>query len=121
MASPSVGVKLVGFGWSFFIIENVILSHNRTLVINEIGDDKYHLLYNSLSLASCLSISIGLLKGTRSPSLFKKNLLLKTMAFGLRGTGFVLISQQIPALRMPSGKNMLLSTRAVIYLSSLDG
>ena len=43
-------------GWSFFIVENVVLSENRARVIALLGDDeresRYHALYGSLSTAA---------------------------------------------------------------------
>lgn len=43
-------------GWAFFIAENAILSENRTWIIEEIGDDNYHLVYGTLSTLATASI-----------------------------------------------------------------
>ena len=49
-------------GWTFFIAENFLLSENRTWLIDEIGDDNYHLVYGFFSTVACSSIGYGYFK-----------------------------------------------------------
>lgn len=46
-------------GWSLFIAENLVLSENRTFIIQQLGDDGYHYLYGFLSTAAVGSIMYG--------------------------------------------------------------
>ena len=52
-------------GWSFFIAENVIISHNRTEIIEAFGNDAYHAAYNTLSKAATAAIGWGWFKHVR--------------------------------------------------------
>jgi uncharacterized membrane protein len=55
-------VKWIAFGWGGFTVENLILSENRSWIIGEIGEKKYHTLYNSLSSIACGSVAFGYLR-----------------------------------------------------------
>ena len=46
-------------GWSFFIVENFILSENRTYLINNLGDEGYHAAYGTLSTVAMGSVFYG--------------------------------------------------------------
>ena len=35
------GVRLIGLGWAAFLTENVVLSHNRGLFVEQVGEDVY--------------------------------------------------------------------------------
>jgi uncharacterized membrane protein len=87
-------------GWSLFILENLILSENRTEIIEKIGDNKYHLLYNTLSTLSLLTITVGLLKTRKisNPRVPYK----RSMAFATRTIGFIGLSQLLPSLQSPA-------------------
>lgn len=56
------GVRWIGLGWTGFIGENLVLSHNRQAIINRFGNQKYHMIYNSFSMATCGSIAYGFFK-----------------------------------------------------------
>ena len=58
----SKGVRFIGGGWTFFILENLVLSEYREEIISQYGDDNYHTVYNSLSTAACCSIFYGFIK-----------------------------------------------------------
>lgn len=81
------GVRWVALGWTGFIAENLILSENRTAIIDAIGDREYHLVYSALSTAACTSIGwcalSWLRRGTRGP--------------GWGGWGGCLLPQGVPA------------------------
>ena len=49
-------IRWAAGGWTFFILENYILSENRTYLIQELGDDKYHAAYGTLSTVATASI-----------------------------------------------------------------
>eukprot|EP00429_Kryptoperidinium_foliaceum_P035047 CAMPEP_0176166482 /NCGR_PEP_ID=MMETSP0120_2-20121206/85149_1 /TAXON_ID=160619 /ORGANISM="Kryptoperidinium foliaceum, Strain CCMP 1326" /LENGTH=72 /DNA_ID=CAMNT_0017504031 /DNA_START=12 /DNA_END=227 /DNA_ORIENTATION=+ len=49
-------IRWAAGGWAFFIAENAILSENRTYLIQELGDDRYHLVYGTLSTIATASI-----------------------------------------------------------------
>lgn len=49
-------VRWAAGGWSFFTAENALLSENRTWLIEELGDERYHLMYGTLSTVATASI-----------------------------------------------------------------
>lgn len=59
------GVRWIGGGWLAFLSENLILSHNRDVIISQIGDDNYHRMYNTLSSMACASILYGYIRHGR--------------------------------------------------------
>lgn len=105
-----MSVQLAMAGWSFFIAENVILSENRTLIINYLNDDqeesKYHLLYGSFSTIAtgtilysyykCRNASPYQFPLSSSPSRVR---ILLSLLF--RSLGFVGALQLVPTLQMP--------------------
>jgi hypothetical protein len=66
----SKAVRWITFGWSAFIVENVVLSHNREWIIETYGDNNYHNIYNTLSTAACSSIAWGYFKHGRKQGPF---------------------------------------------------
>lgn len=103
------GARWAFFGWSAFLAENVVLSHNREYVISEIGNDKYHYLYNTLSTAACASIAYGLFR-FRSPGVASRlwntnRARVQVGAFALQGLGLVGFSQAAPRLQIPWAYN----------------
>jgi hypothetical protein len=99
----STGVKWIAGGWTAFILENVVLSHNREWIISEYGKDKYHMTYNTLSTAACSSIIYGYLKHGRGkgPRMGSHGIPGVVASFILQGVGFAIISQQAPKLQNP--------------------
>merc|ERR1711957_28961 len=92
------GVRWIGGGWVFFIAENLILSHNRSDIINSIGDGNYHTVYNTLSTAACGSIGYGFFKHRRTGGpIFKPPRLLLPLGLSCTLLGVVGFSQLIPA------------------------
>lgn len=98
------GVRWITFGWSAFIAENLVMSHNRQWIISEFGDDKYHMAYNCLSTAACSSIAYGYLRHGRhqGPKLYNKGgPLTKLAGFTLQSIGLIGFSQLGPKLQIP--------------------
>ena len=56
------GVALIGGGWSFFITENLVLSHWRDEIIGAFDEDTYLRVYGGLSTCACASIGYGFLR-----------------------------------------------------------
>lgn len=54
-------------GWIFFVAENALLSENRTYLIAQLGDDKYHLCYGTLSTIATASIGYSYFRLRRTP------------------------------------------------------
>lgn len=99
-------VKLVTLGWSIFLAENIILSENRTAIIETVGDKNYHRLYNTLSLSSTCLILYGYVRHGRNKGPTHKlwnpaARPVKLAAFSLRAAGLIGISQQLPKVKNP--------------------
>ena len=58
LAHPSV--CLCGGGWLFFVAENAVLSENRQVFIDRLGDRGYKSCYGLLSTCSLASVAYGL-------------------------------------------------------------
>lgn len=98
----SKGVKWIGLGWTGFILENLILSHNREEIISTFGSDKYHMVYNTLSTIACSSIAWGYYKHRKMGPLLKGRTLLSLGAgFAFQAVGLVCLSQLVPKLQTP--------------------
>ncbi|CAD7929760.1 unnamed protein product [Amoebophrya sp. A25] len=98
------GVRLVAFGWGFFIAENLILSENRTRIINRIGDAGYHFLYNTCSTLSLGCIAWGYLNHGRrqGPLLWKVTPGMRGASIGFSLLGALGFAQLLPTLRSPA-------------------
>ena len=85
------GVRWITFGWSAFLAENLILSHNRSTIIDNIGDDNYHHMYNTLSTLATASIAFGYFKYARfdSPKLWNVNKPMKVTSFIFKSLGLL--------------------------------
>ncbi|KNC81639.1 hypothetical protein SARC_06044 [Sphaeroforma arctica JP610] len=107
------GVKYIFYGWTFFITENLVMSHNREYIINNYTEKNYHYAYNTLSTTACASIGYGFLKyknkGPTWPSMINANSgsprmrAMRAGAFTLHALGLVGLSQMAPKLQMPIG------------------
>lgn len=103
MAATRQKIQWAIGGWLFFVGENLVLSENRTYLIEVLGDGKYHAIYGTFSTIA----TIGILYGYRKLS---KNHLLQGSAIPLAarlgagaviGTGMLLASQVAPKLQIP--------------------
>lgn len=94
-------------GWSFFIIENFILSENRTYLISSFGDDGYHIAYGTLSTAAMGSVLYGYFRKVKNaqPLLWSLNspapLGAKVCGFVCLSLGLGMASQIPPKVQMP--------------------
>lgn len=105
----SKGVKWIGLGWTGFILENLVLSHNREEIISTFGSDKYHMVYNTLSTLACSSIAWGYYKHRKMGPVLKGRTMLSLGAgFALQAVGLACLSQLAPKLQAP----VLLDTAA---------
>ena len=93
--------------WSFFIAENLVLSENRSFLIESIGDDNYHYLYGLISTAACGSITYAYFYKISSPLLLawpltaSAPLSMKGASFIFHTLGLGMLSQIPPKLQMP--------------------
>ena len=55
-------MHLAAGGWIFFVAENALLSENRTWLIDEFGDQRYHAMYGTLSTIATASIGYAFLR-----------------------------------------------------------
>lgn len=94
-------------GWSFFILENLILSENRTYLISNFGDDAYHICYGTLSTAAMSSVLYGYVRKVKNaqPLLWSLNgpspLGAKIMSFVCLSVGLGMASQIPPKAQIP--------------------
>ena len=97
------GIALVSIGWSSYILENVVLSHNREEIIHAVGPDMYYTIYSVLSTASCGAIAYAYFRHCRtSGPIIKRNpYISQVIGFGLQGMGLVGLSQLAPKLQIP--------------------
>jgi prenyl protein peptidase len=106
-------------GWSFFILENAVLSENRGFLIDKLGQDcedkdegevRYHLLYGSISTAACASIAYGFVRKVRNtlplqwPLAASPPPLRLALCFGLQTIGLAGFAQALPRMRSLYGE-----------------
>lgn len=104
MAFKNAGVKWITFGWVSFIAENLILSENRTEIIEKFGNDSYHQVYNTLSTLACGSIAWGYLKHGRGMGpTFRARVGIPSLVAGtlIQTIGLVGFAQLLPKLQVP--------------------
>jgi uncharacterized membrane protein len=106
MASPLAhkGAQLIIGGWSFFIVENVVISENRDQLLAYLGSETiYRALYGTLSTAACCSIAVGYFRFGRGqgPLVWRPSAGMQGAAFGLQALGLVGLSQLAPPLQLP--------------------
>lgn len=101
------GVRWIGLGWSAFILENVVVSHNRDYLISNFGKKTYHGVYNVLSTAACGSILWGYCKYGYGvgPRLWhgRAGVAITLSSFAFQGLGLIGFSQLLPKVQFPFG------------------
>jgi uncharacterized membrane protein len=104
-AWKSKGVRFIAIGWTGFIAENLVLSSYRDEIIQTYGDDKYHLVYNSLSSLATGSIFWGWLRHGigKGPFVGNPGKLRILASFTISTMGLVGFSQLLPKMQMPVG------------------
>lgn len=99
------GVRWITLGWSAFIAENLIMSHNRGWIISNFGDATYHGVYNTLSTAACGSIAYGFFRHGRraGPRLWNtpRPAGIQLVAFGLQALALAGMAQLGPRFQVP--------------------
>ena len=96
------GVRWIGLGWSAFIAENLILSDNREYIIQQFGDQNYHMLYNTLSTGATTSILYGFVKHRKTgPALPVPSVHMKLCGYIFQTVGLIGVSQLFPKLQSP--------------------
>ncbi|CAB9526711.1 RCE1 homolog, prenyl protein protease (Saccharomyces cerevisiae) [Seminavis robusta] len=97
-------------GWIFFVAENAILSENRTWLIAELGDDRYHLVYGTLSTIATASIGYSFVRLRRQHKIPESTLRLvprSPMVFGgawvVLTLGLTMATQGLPKFQIPVG------------------
>lgn len=63
--APHSMVRWAVGGWTLFVVENGVLSENRTWLIDSMGDDNYHAFYGTFSTIATVSIGYAYYKITR--------------------------------------------------------
>jgi len=94
--------KWIAFGWSAFAMENLILSENRQMIIDRIGDKTYHGMYSTLSTLACGSVAYGYIK--HGPGLLMKSKfgpLRTAIGFGTAAVGAIGVGQLLPKFQLP--------------------
>lgn len=102
----SSSVRWAAGGWAFFIAENVILSENRTFLIENLGDDGYHNVYGLISTAAVGSIVYAYVNKARNvpPLLWTvatAPLPSRIASWMLLSVGLGMASQTLPKFQMP--------------------
>jgi len=92
-------------GWLFFIAENAVLSENRTLLIDYLGDDAYHAVYGTCSTAAMASILYSYRKlrqnAVSTAAVTAIPPLRLATAAATMSLGLILASQAAPKLQVP--------------------
>lgn len=96
------GVRLIGLGWTGFIAENLVMSHNRDWIIDKFGKQNYLNAYGTLSTVACGSIACGyFFYGRRKGPTFTRSHVSKVGAVVFQTLGLVGFSQLVPARIRP--------------------
>ena len=95
--------------------ENLILSENRTEIMERFGAKNYHLVYNTLSSISCISILYGFIRGRKQGPFiaammpkfyqFQHKKTTSVLVYGFRLMSLGIASQMFPALQAPIKSN----------------
>ncbi|MGK3748680.1 MAG: hypothetical protein ACI8RD_000972 [Bacillariaceae sp.] len=112
--NPHILVRWAAGGWTFFVIENAVLSENRTWLIDSLGgDDNYHLCYGVCSTIATASIGLAYYKISRKtppipPQLVRRisnpNTMITASNIGSwisMSIGLIMASQVAPTFQIP--------------------
>jgi uncharacterized membrane protein len=103
LRSPSL--RWAAGGWAFFIAENVILSENRTFLIENLGDGGYHNVYGFFSTAAVVSIGYAYVRKVRNvaPLLWTVATPLpsRVASWMILSLGLSMASQTLPKFQIP--------------------
>ena len=101
LAHPSV--CLCGGGWLFFVAENAVLSENRQVFIDRLGDRGYKSCYGLLSTCSLASVAYGLWRHGPGPRIRTVGPPSLAIGSALTCVGLVGAFNLAPALANPLG------------------
>ena len=101
LAHPSV--YLCGGGWLFFVAENAVLSENRQVFIDRLGDRGYKSCYGLLSTCSLASVAYGLWRHGPGPRIRTVGPPSLALGSALTCVGLVGAFNLAPALANPLG------------------
>ncbi|KAL3803346.1 hypothetical protein HJC23_009310 [Cyclotella cryptica] len=91
-------------GWTFFLLENVLLSENRTYLLSRLGDDTYHAIYGTCSTLAMGSVAYGYRRVRGAPPLLLGAVPTvggKMVSLVCLSLGLGIISQMTPKLQIP--------------------
>lgn len=105
-------VRWAAGGWTLFVVENAVLSENRTWLIDSLGDENYHAFYGTLSTIATASIGFAYYKVTKKTPPIPSQLIRwkanasPTMVSGIgswvcTSIGLVMASQVAPTFQIP--------------------
>jgi prenyl protein peptidase len=98
----SSSLRWAAGGWAFFIAENLILSENRTFLIDQVGDTSYHNIYGACSTAAVGSIVYAYLYKIRGVEPFLSvTPASRAISFVFFSLGLGFASQTAPKLQIP--------------------
>ena len=101
----SSSIRWAAGGWAFFIAENVILSENRSFLIENLGDTGYHNVYGFISTAAVGSIVYAYVKKVRNvpPLMWTAAVPIpsRIASWMLLSVGLGMASQTLPKFQMP--------------------
>lgn len=105
---PTTPLKWAVGGWTFFLLENVLLSENRTYLLSRLGDAGYHAVYGACSTLAMGSVAYGY-KRVRGAAPFLRDASCaafptaagKMAGFVCLGLGLGMMSQMPPKLQIP--------------------
>ena len=120
MASSNAAAKCVRWvvaGWTGFVCENLVLSENRSWIIEQIGDAKYHTLYNTLSTIACGSVAFGYLRYGPGRILNNTGLVRSAVALTTASIGAIGLSQLLPTFQVPIGGNGEVCAARLIFIA----
>eukprot|EP00521_Asterionellopsis_glacialis_P014604 CAMPEP_0195294426 /NCGR_PEP_ID=MMETSP0707-20130614/14955_1 /TAXON_ID=33640 /ORGANISM="Asterionellopsis glacialis, Strain CCMP134" /LENGTH=347 /DNA_ID=CAMNT_0040355399 /DNA_START=563 /DNA_END=1603 /DNA_ORIENTATION=- len=101
-------LKWAAGGWTFFIVENVVLSENRSWLIDTLGgEERYHGCYGVLSTGAMISVGYAFFRklplhsstSTSIPHVLRPSRVGASLAF--TSTGLIMASQAFPKLQIP--------------------
>ena len=113
------GVRYITLGWTGFITENLVMSHNREYIIDYLNEYNYHLIYNTLSTAAMISVVYGYIRYRNYNSITMNNIFnswninsrsFKITSLSMQSLGLIGISQIFPKIQNPFVFNMDISS-----------
>lgn len=99
----SKAVRLCGGGWCFFVAENAIMSENRGVVIEHLGETGYRGCYGALSTGSMAAVAFGWWRHGPGPKIFARGPPAAALFAGaaFQTLGLVALCDVAPALANP--------------------